>query len=205
MEDQPNNADLPPRELPPFLHRKPPQRDGVSEKKDWPSRFVEFLNRVQPQQEGPHAGPKVYGMTRRFSMRATMLLVAVAAGCMAILRSVDMPPVAGLVVLFLLFVAAASQMFMYGGKNPRKASVIAGMIVFAAVNLIDSVVSDSRDRGMVPLPFNLVMGAIFGALVGYVLGGLVAGVFLLLDMYDAKFGKKPSADAAQNIDPLADD
>lgn len=100
---------------------------------------------------------------------------------------------------------------MYGGKRPRRASVIAGAISVELLAVVAFLVGVARTRQAPPssiiaelLVMLSVVGPMIGALVGYAIGGLVAGVFLLLDMYDAKYGKQPSA-AGENVDPLADD
>lgn len=88
MDNPTKNDDLPRPELPEFLRRKEPPPSDFGRKIDWHTpRFVEYLNKVQRWQEGPRGlAPKVYGMTRRYSLRAVMLLMAVAAGILALLQ-----------------------------------------------------------------------------------------------------------------------
>jgi hypothetical protein len=154
---------------------------------------------------------KVYGMTRRFSLRATMLLVAVAAGLLALLQFVGIEREVSACALVVMVASATAQAFMFGGKQPRRASVITGAIAGVLLSLISIIyaVVALNSQGLNAWrihrdwPEIIIFGGIIGSMAGYAMGGLVAAVFLLLDKYDAWLPKK--AAPARDVDPLADD
>ncbi len=150
---------------------------------------------------------RVYGMTRRFSMRAMMLLFAIAAAILGGLEFVGLPKVMAAIALVIMILSAIAQVFMFGGTKPRRASLIAGAITGTLLMVgVGEVSRYQNDPGANDLALWLlapIWGAAIGTAVGYSTGGLVAGVFLLLDLYDSKFGKRPPK--PENFDPLADD
>lgn len=150
---------------------------------------------------------QVFGMTRRFSMRATMLLVALAAVCLSVMRSLGMPAAMSGIVLLVMIAAAVGQVFLFGGKDPRLASVISGAVAMAILLAAVAIREEGRrldfDRGFRDVIQGLLGGGILGGFVGYGTGALVARVFLLLDMYDKRRPKR--TEPARKIDPLADD
>ncbi len=83
---------------------------------------------------------------------------------------------------------AGAQMLLFGGKQPRKASIVAGHIacpiVAAATVLAHGMVDPGKFSSTDPTNFigaclaAAMAGLVFGGAAGYVAGGLMAGVFL---------------------------
>ena len=152
-------------------------------------------------------GDRAYGMTAQFSMRATMLLVALAAVCLSIMRSVGAPAELSGTILLVMISAAVAQVFLFRGKDPRRASVVGGAISYSLLLTAVQIAAEGHrltfGLGFRDVILGLVGGSIAGAIVGYMTGALVAGVFLLIDRYDEWRPKK--APPAANIDPWTDD
>jgi hypothetical protein len=125
-------------------------------------------------------GPQV-GLPRRFGIGTAMLLTALFAVVFATMKTLDTPPAlfAGIAV----FVAgvAACQAILYRGKNPRKASFVGGYLVggaiWVAVAVCGIFVWHSKEIGAILAGLFMTV-ALFGGPLGYLAGGVVAGIFL---------------------------
>jgi len=155
---------------------------------------------------------EAYGVPRRFGMGTILITMTLFAALLGLLRAVGTwPPLIGVLVTFISLVAVG-QMFLYRGIRPRAASVVVGAILIGILFLIGTLIvwmdmgylptrflfSGPFRRTMAKLPvfvgdalawaaFALSAGAAaaFGALLGYTAGGVVAGVFLVMDYIDA--------------------
>lgn len=122
---------------------------------------------------------------RVFSIGAMMTMVALFALVLALLGSLDAVPSIYGVVSVLFAAVTLAQPVLFHGRQPRKASVLAGAIVLpiaAAVALtVEWLLRDSYGP---PLAAFLVLGVFcipLGGFLGYCLGTLAAGVFLLME------------------------
>ncbi|HVX12131.1 MAG TPA: hypothetical protein VHC22_13200 [Pirellulales bacterium] len=123
---------------------------------------------------------KPFGVPSRFGL-GTMLVVTAAYGVLlAALQQFawDRRAIAW-TVLFISLVGAA-QMLLFGSQRPRLASLVTGLVALPAIVVGISVMHVNRirpsDSGCA-----LVSALIFGAPAGYLAGGVVAGVFLIMD------------------------
>jgi hypothetical protein len=123
------------------------------------------------------------GVPRRFGIATIMILTAVFGLLCGALRMLDVTS-AGFVGISI-FVAgiAVCQALLFKGKNPRAASMIGGAVIFY---LIMVVVCFTNDFG--PHDFTKEMTFSFGGtlltlaiggFVGYLVGALIAAVFLV--------------------------
>src|SRR5262245_22810688 len=82
---------------------------------------------------------KVYSVPRRFDLTTMFVILLVFAVLFAAMRALDAHPAAvGVFGLFIGWVGAA-QALLFRGKNPRLASVLAGVtfqIVFAVIPIL---------------------------------------------------------------------
>ncbi len=123
--------------------------------------------------------PAVYRVPPRFGLGEFLALVIIAAVSFALLKLVDASELTYAAVGSLLFVIAVIQAL--SPQAPRSASALAGGVVTA---FWGGVLSLSAERTRSPwLVTFVVFGACLGVVFGYLLGALLAGVFLLKDLF----------------------
>jgi hypothetical protein len=141
----------------------------------WP--VVERLLIARPR----FRAPKIYAAPRRFDL-ATIFVVTVAYSfLLAGMSLLQFPPVASLIVAGFVTLIGISQAVLFGGHQPRIASLIVGTVVFSCAILAYWLSGGPR---LIPTSAFLAIGAfvlIGGAILGYLSGTLIGGVFLLAD------------------------
>jgi len=147
--------------------------------------------RAKPPPANGYHPDKVYGVTRRFSLATVMLMMAGASVILAVLNAFHISPIISGGFLLLCVATALGQMFLFGGREPRKASVIVGGVLFTAIPLVAGILGgpfrNSHDFDSIAMSF--VFGPIIGSLMGYVAGGSVAGVLLVMDLTETKLAR----------------
>jgi hypothetical protein len=138
--------------------------------------------------------PPQAGVPRRFSVGELMLVVSFFAVLFAVMRSLDFHPAVFAVVGLFFVVVAVGQAVLFGGKDPRRASVRVGAVLAAiAIVLLSLFPFAMRLLGRFPSFIELLVwfvtftaalaaGVPLGGLAGYLAGALLAGVFLILRM-----------------------
>ena len=123
-------------------------------------------------------------MPRRFGVGALVALTALFATVFAVATSLGAPPVlVGGIGLFFVGVGLG-QMVLFGGKDPRRASVVSGaallpVLYIAAVIVVTAIQGERLSPRLLPGFFSVVIiGAMLGAGFGYLAGALIAGLFL---------------------------
>ncbi|HEX5444946.1 MAG TPA: hypothetical protein VFW87_14005 [Pirellulales bacterium] len=125
-----------------------------------------------------------YGVPRRFGV-GTMLIVTTAYGMLlAVLRLAGWPPGATAWILAFISLVGLGQMLLFGAKRPREASVVTGAIGLPLA-MFAFAMSFGFDDPHTWLA-GLVCAVPFGAAAGYLAGGVVAGVFLVMDAVEQK-------------------
>ena len=126
--------------------------------------------------------PQVFGVPRRYDL-ATLMAVTLAYACLfGALRALDAFPEAMVWIAGFLTVIGAAQALLFGGKRPREASYLTGAALMLAVMVIGWGIEPLGRAFQNRAIFMFILFstyAIFGALLGYAGGGLVAGVFLV--------------------------
>jgi len=124
------------------------------------------------------------GMPRRFGVGALVALTALFATVFAVATSLGASPVlvGGIGVFFVGI--GLGQMVLYGGKDPRRASVVSGAVLLPVLYVAGAIAA-AAIRGerisprLVPGFFSVALvGAILGMGFGYLAGALIAGLFL---------------------------
>ena len=121
--------------------------------------------------ESGYSPEKVYGMKGRFSLATIIVMVVAASLLLAMLKALNVSPViSGLILLFIV-TAAVGQMFLYGGQDPRRASIVLGAVFWAIVGIFAYLI-DLRAQfvpGMILLVgmCALHLRALVGGLAGY--------------------------------------
>lgn len=157
---------------------------------------------------------RVYGAPRVFDL-FTLLAITLAFALLFALLGMLAPAVdataTDLVVMvggFIVLIAIA-QMWLFGSKNPRRASLFLGPIAFPIAcfsflrnSLLPMMASTIQATSFLSridayafedpsvlftLTAGLVLGLPFGPLAGYLAGAVIAGVFLLADRIRTTF------------------
>jgi hypothetical protein len=128
------------------------------------------------------------GVPRRFGVGILMLLMTLAAVLFSILRSAGANPEVFTVIASMVTAVAIGQVFLFRGRYPRAASIWVGSCFFPlqAIALclwfyLDTKAGPPSPGGLIVLFMALISSVPIGAGFGYLCGGIVGGVFLILD------------------------
>lgn len=147
---------------------------------DEPLPEIILAELAEPPADHP-AGDEPFGVPRRFGI-GTILVVTTAFGLLlSLLQALGAPP--GVVWFVIVFVSLVGlgQMLLFGAKQPRKASIFVGMIGLPLMTAVTLVFFSPRGIHVDEEFCMTFAAAIFGAGFGYLAGGVVAGVFLIMD------------------------
>jgi len=143
----------------------------------------------------PWTGPKgarwdteAVGVPRRFGMAVLMLLMTMYAVLFATMQMLDANPIVFTVIAILFTGVGLGQILLFGGKYPRAASVWVGACLFPVEVIVAWIYmahfASHRLHGG-PQSEEMLCFLIFsiplGAGLGYLAGGLTAGVFFLIE------------------------
>jgi hypothetical protein len=124
---------------------------------------------------------KVYAAPRRFDL-ATIFIVTVAYSLLfSAMSLLQFPPVISLAIAGFVTSVGLGQAVLFGGAQPRTASLIMGSVIFSIGMLAYWVFGGSR---YFPPSVILIFGSfivIGGAILGYLSGALIGGVFMLAE------------------------
>jgi hypothetical protein len=156
----------------------------------------ETAQAATPQDEG-FSG---VGMPRRFSMAIMMAWMTLFAVAFSVLKWLEAPPVLFVIITILMLGIGLAQMWLFGGKKPRLASIVAGAVVLSVEIVVLSFATDVFDSHT-PNMLLRIVGSILlvipcmpvGALFGYLLGGLTAGIVLTLNYLENRKAGESSA------------
>jgi hypothetical protein len=145
----------------------------------------------------PVESPRVYHVPRRFGLLAVMTFLTAFSLLFAVLRVMEHPPGTYLGLGTFGVVIAGLQMSF--GKVPRVASISAGALLLPLTILGVALLNSGWIAVLHFLPGFPFMVA-FGGLFGYLVGTLVAGLFLVLDYWERRMfpgmtpkGRSPEA------------
>ena len=137
----------------------------------------------------PSAAPK--GVPRRFGLGTLFVWTTLFSGLFLLTGALEAPwPVVAVISGFLVLIAVA-QWYFGEGRRAREASMIVGAVYYPIAIVIvlgpqDVFVSAMRSSSFA-LQGALIM--VVGAVLGYLAGTLVAGVFLVAYWIDRAFAK----------------
>ena len=118
----------------------------------------------------------VYGVPRRFDL-ATLLVISLAfAGLFALLHLFGAPSVVTAVVLTFIVVVGLAQAVLFGGRAPRRSSLIAGMLLGPAL-----IGSEAYFRQYTFTVEDVLIASIVYVPFGYMSGAVIGGVFRVSD------------------------
>ena len=112
------------------------------------------------------------------------------------MNAFDVSPLISGGFILLCIATALGRVFLFGGKDPRRASILVGAVSLPIVAIVTTIVIGVLGSGAAPLlavlasiVASLVIMPILGCLLGYTAGGLVAGVLLLMDLTESKVAR----------------
>lgn len=163
------------------------QRDG--DPSDWAPHAV-------PSRVG-RSMPAAFGVPRRFGIGTLLVVTAAYGALLAVLRAMDWHR--GVIAAFVGFISliGLGQMLLFHARRPRKASIVTGAVCVPLVQLLIVLSREGREwfdpQGW--LDAATMLGWILlliphGAIAGYLAGGIVAGVFLIMDAVERAIGNK---------------
>lgn len=131
---------------------------------------------IQPADAPAPLRSKVYTATRRFDLLTVFMLFGLVSILLGILSLFGTPPTISVYLVGLILCMAIIQAALEDGL-PRGVSCMAGLLYCGWIFPFGMVLytRSSDPLSMIPL------GIILGPFLGYVIGILVAGVFLVMD------------------------
>jgi hypothetical protein len=139
------------------------------------------------------------GLPRRFGLSVMLSITTLFAIVFSTLQLYDAQPEVYVILGVLLFGVGVGQMFLFKGAFPRAASVWTGAVLFpievVALGVYLSMIHHLRDGGGAIVGIAVISTPV-GAFLGYLAGGLTAGVVLLLEMVPDRGGPRTDEDEA---------
>jgi MFS family permease len=144
-----------------------------------------------------------FGVPRRFGIGTILVVIGAASVLLAFLVACGVPAPAVFSLVAFLALVALGQAILFRGTNPRLASIVSGAIIcpvyaIGAAVVFSTIVENARRRD--DLYCTAVAIAILGSLFGYLAGGVVGGIFLIMDRWEQHFGRKV---VKEHFDPFA--
>ncbi len=155
----------------------------------------EFVRAVVVREGPPGArwDTPAVGVPRRFGVGILMLMTTMFAALFSVMRLLGAPAEVFITVAVLFAGVGLGQMLLYRGKYPRAASIWVGGCLFPVEVIGLMIHFRSFAPGLVLL---LVASPFLGPILGYLAGGLTAGVFLLLENYAKRSKPRPESEEA---------
>jgi hypothetical protein len=144
---------------------------------------VEFPAR-DPAPAEPQPSRREAGVPRRFGIGVLLVITTMYAVLFGAMRACDCEPFIFALIAVFFTAVGAGQVIVFRGRRPRWASVVAGAATYPIL-LIWGAVHEALVYGAPDVPPDLcasmICGTATGAILGYIAGVLIAGVFLFID------------------------
>lgn len=134
------------------------------------------------------------GVPRRFAVGAMMVFSTIYAVLFFFLTLVETPPRDFAVIVLFFTIVAAGQAVLFRGTRPREASILAGCAAAPVMTLVASVWNAYLWQDFESVARTIAIGIALmpcGALCGYLVGCLAAGVFYVMDRTFARKDDRP--------------
>jgi hypothetical protein len=148
------------------------------------------------------SGRPAVGLPKRFSMAVLMSWVTLFAVVFSVMQAIHTPPEIFGLVTVLMFCVGIGQMWLFGGTNPRGASIVTGAVVlpievfllnvtagyffFRPPSSVGERIAESIPAAIVSIPL--------GAFFGYLAGGITAGIVLGLNYLEKRKAERMQAE-----------
>lgn len=171
----------------PILPRRP---KGLRENELWKKLF------------DPANTSELYSAPKRFDLATIFVVTAAYSLLLGGLAMLDAIPVVMVGFSVLAAVVTGAQAYFQNTLNPRGVSIVAGMVVSTLFVWAGHVIL----RSYVAIPFTtFFFGLGCGSFVGYLMGTLVGGVFLVADELRGKLDPaRPTDGEAPSTSPFSD-
>ena len=148
----------------------------------------------------PDNASGLYSAPRRFDLATIFVVTAAYSLMLGGLTGMGMPPLVKVVITAMVTIVAATQALFLKVANPRGVSIVTGAIAYTVISwcIWMSV------RYVFPNSFffvTFINGILGGAILGYLLGTLVGGVFLVADKVRQKFDRRAQSPADESTPP----
>ena len=126
----------------------------------------------------PKDSARLFSAPRKYDLSTAIVVTTAYAALFALLRAINFPPMAALLVVAFFTSVALGQAILFGAKHPRWASALVGaaffVIMLTAYSMLDQ-------HGPTPneLPSIITFSLVSGAFWGYVCGVIVGFVFMV--------------------------
>ena len=97
-----------------------------------------------------------------------------------ITTALDWQPIVTITIVSYASVVGISQALLFGGRDPRLASGLAGSLCMCGIVVIQQTIIESN-TSFLGIANSLLIGAFMGLIVGYLVGACVGGIFLVAD------------------------
>ncbi|MEN6452404.1 MAG: peptide-methionine (R)-S-oxide reductase MsrB [Thermoguttaceae bacterium] len=146
------------------------------------------------------------GIPRRFGVGTLMILVTAFAVLFSILKTSGCEPIGFAAIGGFFAGVGACQVLLYKGRDPRRASILGGVITMALLCVCWTIFAGIKS-GSVLVAFgvliaSIVFSLVFGGPMGYLAGCLLAAIFLvrkepdMIDQQTEPLGNDPTKNDA---------
>ena len=126
----------------------------------------------------------------QFGISTLLVITAMYAVLFAALRACHASPSVFTVIALFFTAVGLGRRFLFKGRRPARASMIAGACFFVGLYIIYRLAFGQAYLYHPFAPFDPLEGAFFGAILGYLVGLLIAGAFLLIRMHKALWNQR---------------
>ena len=143
---------------------------------------------------------ELYSAPRRFDLASIFVVTAAYSLLLGALSLLGSPPVVMIVVAGMIAIIATTQAMFQHVANPRGVSIITGAVTFAIICAI----LHFTTRGILTRSLFVnffIIGIPCGAFLGYLMGTVVGGVFLVADMVRKRMEGPVEPPTAENTPP----
>lgn len=141
---------------------------------------------------------ELYSAPRRFDLATIFVVTAAYSLLLGLLSALDALPIIKVVISVLVAIVATTQALFLPVANPRGVSIVTGAVAYTVISWI---IWFSL-RGVFPNSFffvTFINGIVGGSILGYLVGTVVGGVFLVADKVRTRFESKKQSDDADAL------
>lgn len=164
----------------------------------------------------PDATIGAYRMPTRFGMGSILIITGIYAFLFASFSWMGATPMIQVFVALFPVVVALAQIVLFRGRQPRLASIVAGvgylvtggfmslgLAILSALRMMRAGYPGDLFSLLLYLFCLVFLAPPFGALLGYLVGGCVSGVFLCIDHVELWLARRRSATNVPTPPPAA--